>query len=70
MTAVSVVVGLDGYDWKFYKRDPDRWGRTTRDFNVHLSLNGPLQMTFEEAEEFAAELAAVIADARKVLEDE
>jgi hypothetical protein len=27
-------------------------------------------MTFEEAEEFATELAAVIADARKVLEDE
>ena len=67
MTAISIVVGLDGYDWKHYVRDSDRWGRTTRGLNIHFSLNGPLQMTFAEFEKFLLEARAVVEDAEATL---
>lgn len=51
MTQMLIIVGLDGYDYKYYTREPKpdkpTWAHvSTRGFNVHLSLNGPAQMTF------------------------
>lgn len=53
-TSVTVVAGLDGYDWKYYKRTSQY--SSTRGKNVHVSMNGPLQMTFNEARQFAWDL--------------
>lgn len=64
MTAVLLIVGLDGYDHNYYKREPDRWGSTTSGYNVHLSMNGPMQLTFDEAEEFRTALGEAIETAK------
>lgn len=64
-TAVKVVVGLDGYDYNNYTR-VHRW-RDTKGLNVHIAMNGPLQLTFDELDEFTDELRAMVAEAREEL---
>lgn len=66
-TSVKVIVGLDGYEYSHYRRD-DRWN-PTRGRNVHVSMNGPLQMTFDQLEDFADELKALVSEAREELEE-
>lgn len=44
-----VVVGLDGWDYsKYDKREPDRWGRTSRGKNIRISANSPMGFTWTE----------------------
>lgn len=47
---VLVVVGLDGYDYKYYTRD-SKWDSTVGK-NVHLAMNGPIMLSFEDMERF------------------
>jgi len=57
---VLLIVNLGGgYAYKGYKREH------TQGVNVHFSVNGPLQMTFDEL----AELAQVVSEAREYLEN-
>lgn len=65
-SAVTVIVGLDGYDYKWYKRTSTY--SSTVGKNVHISMNGPLQMTFDELEEFADNLKDHVKMARETLE--
>lgn len=65
-TSVTVIVGLDGYDYKHYKRDA-KW-TNTRGTNVHISMNGPLQLTFSEARQFITDLDDTIRQAIGELE--
>lgn len=37
-----------GYDYKHYSRAPDKWGHSTAGKAVHISANGPLQLTLDE----------------------
>ena len=49
-----IIVNLGkGYKYKSYEpvKGPNSWGTPTRGINVHMSLNGPLQMTFKDVEE-------------------
>lgn len=49
-----IIVNLGkGYKYKSYEpvKGPNSWGTPTRGINVHISLNGPLQMTFKDVEE-------------------
>ena len=55
MTSVSLVVGLD---------ESDNWGRPTRGYNVRLSMNGPMQMTFDEAAHFTSAIEQAIETAK------
>lgn len=53
-TMCLIIVNLGkGYKYKSYEpvASPKTWGRTTAGINVHVSLNGPLQMTFKDVEE-------------------
>ncbi len=53
-TMCLIIVNLGkGYKYKSYEPVPSAssWGQPTRGINVHMSLNGPLQMTFAEMEE-------------------
>jgi hypothetical protein len=55
---ILIIVNLgDGYKYKGYT--PER----TKGINIHLSLNGPVQMSFEEM----AEMNQAIAEARDFL---
>ena len=69
MAQVLLIVGLNGYEHKYYKREPDRWGTSTRGYNVHLSMNGPLQFTFDEAAQFTSAVEAAIEEAKFQLEE-
>lgn len=60
---ILIVVGLDGYTYKHYNRN-DRWS-STRGKNIHLALNGPAMLTFEELEE----LVKVVNQAKQKLEE-
>ena len=62
MTAVLLIVGLDGYDHSFYRRD-DKYS-PTRGYNVHLSMNGPMQMTFDQAAQFTSAVEQAIETAK------
>lgn len=66
-TDVKVIVGLDGYDWKYHTRN-HQWS-PTKGLNVHLSMNGPLQLTFDQLEDFADELKAMVSEARQQLKE-
>jgi len=68
-TNVLLVVGLNGYDYGTYHRDPKtQWGAaSTRGTNIHFSMNGPVQMTFTEADQFIHDLSMAISDAKEAL---
>lgn len=53
-TMCLIIVNLGkGYKYKSYEpvRSATSWGRPTKGIHVHMSLNGPLQMTFKDVEE-------------------
>jgi hypothetical protein len=61
-----IIVNLGkGYTYKYLKPDVDSWGRSTQGFNVHMSMNGPIQMTFEDI----SELNEAIEEAKEFLEN-
>jgi hypothetical protein len=66
-TAIKVIVGLDGYDYNYYSRH-HKWSPTSG-LNVHLAMNGPLQLTFDQLENFADELKALVSEAREQLKE-
>ena len=41
----------NGYNHGVHKKEPDRWGRSTKDVDIHFSCNGPLQMSYDEWDE-------------------
>jgi hypothetical protein len=47
-----VVVGLDGYNYKYYRRVPERHSASTKGLNIHIASAGPIQLTFEQWEDF------------------
>lgn len=62
---IIVIFGNDGYDYKFYKRN-DKYA-STRGLNVHLAMNGPLQMTFPQMTRFLSDLLRAKAEAMRIL---
>jgi len=61
-----IVIGLDGYDYKSYRRIPARWAfLSTIGKNVHIASAGPIQLSFKEWEEFKA----VVEEAREHLKN-
>lgn len=66
LSNVLVVVGLDGYDYKYYTRD-SRWSSTIGK-NVHLAMNGPLMLSFEEMEDFLNGVRKGVAEAKGKLQ--
>lgn len=64
MTAVLLVVGLDGYDHSHYSRNAKWESQNTTGLNVHMSMNGPMQMTFEQMAEFTEALNDAVATAK------
>lgn len=53
-TMCLIIVNLGkGYKYKHYEPVPTKsWGSSsTKGLNVHMSLNGPLQMTFKDVED-------------------
>lgn len=68
---MTIIVSLGaGYNYKHYRavREPNDplsgWG-TTEGINVHISLNGPAQMTFQEV----TEMNLAIEEAKAKLEE-
>lgn len=59
-TSLLAVVGLNGYDYKFYRE---------RKRNIHIAMNGPLVLSFAEFEQFVDELKAIVADSKEILEN-
>lgn len=46
-----IIVNLGkGYNYKGYRAEPDRWSRSTANKHIHIALNGPAIMTFEDFE--------------------
>jgi hypothetical protein len=65
-TQLLVIVNLGGgYKYGSHDRVPDRWGRSTQGINIHMSMNGAAQMTFQEMEE----LQQAIGEAKAYLEN-
>lgn len=64
-TAITVIVGLDGYNYKFYRRQ-SQWSSTLGK-NVHIAVNGPLQLTFDELDSFLSALKVHVAQAKDEL---
>lgn len=65
---VTLVVGLDGYNYKYYKRNDERWPTEgTRGLNVHVAMNGPLRLTFDAFHTFTDELDSAVREAHDVL---
>lgn len=64
-TAVQIIAAKDGYNYKWFKRDPDRWGRSTRGLNLHISMNSGLQLTWDEWDE----IVALVAEMREEIEN-
>ena len=58
-----IIVADDGYNYKHCKREADRWGRSTMGLNMHVSLNGGLQLTFDQWQE----ITEVVKEARELL---
>lgn len=51
-TMCLIIVNLGkGYKYKYYEPNPKGWGGSTKGIQVHMSLNGPLQMSFKDVEE-------------------
>jgi hypothetical protein len=57
------IVGLQGYDYKHYKVGAA--GSDTSGLNIHIASAGPVQMTFEQWDEWRQ----VVEEARQILED-
>lgn len=51
-SATLIIVGFDGFNTKYEKRNPDRWGRSTKGKNVRLSTNQAVALTWVEWAEF------------------
>ena len=61
-----IIINLgSGYNYKQYEIEPDQWGRTTCGINVHISMNGPVQMTFADM----ADMQTAIEEAKAFLEE-
>lgn len=54
-----------GYKYRGFEPTKDRWGRSTVGINVHLSLNGSAQLTFDEWNE----MRQAVEEAKAVLEE-
>jgi len=68
-TNLLLVVGQDGYDTGYYRRvKRTEYSTSTLGQNIHFSMNGPVQMTFAEADQFLHDLSMAISDARAALE--
>lgn len=65
---VLVIVGLDGYTHGYYKPG-GQWGSNTSGKNVHISMNGPLMLTFDEMGQFMNELGTAVNEARRRLQN-
>jgi hypothetical protein len=65
---ILLIVSLEGYTHKYYKPDA-KWGANTNGKNIHLSMNGPLQMTFEEMGQFMNEVGQAVNMAKKKLRE-
>lgn len=65
---VLLVVGLDGYTHRYYGPGK-QWGANTEGKNVHLSMNGPLMLSFSEWGEFMNELGQAVNEAKRRLKD-
>lgn len=65
---VLLVVGLNGYNHRYYKPE-GQWGSNTLGKNVHLSMNGPLILTFDEMGQFMNELGQAVNEARRKLQE-
>jgi len=65
---VLLVVGLDGYNHKYYKPG-GHWGTNTLGKNIHLSMNGPLMLTFDEMGKFMNELGQAVNEAQRKLRE-
>jgi len=60
-----IIVGLDGYNYKQYRRIPiTGYGINTKDFNIHIAAAGPIQLSFNEWNEFIM----AVAEAREFLQ--
>jgi len=46
------IIALNGYNYKYYKKKPDRWGTSTTGKHIHIGASGPIQLTFKEWEEW------------------
>lgn len=57
------VVGLKGYNYKHYKVGD--YSSDTTGLNIHVASAGPIQMTFEDWEEWRQ----VVEEAKKILEN-
>lgn len=64
---VLVVVGLDGYDYRHYTRD-SKWSSTLGK-NVHLAMNGPIMLSFDDMEKFLTMIREGVIQAKKELQD-
>lgn len=62
-----IIVNLGaGYNYKYYKAVPDKsWGSSTKGINLHVALNGPAQMTFQDMDE----MYQAVQEAKAALED-
>lgn len=58
-----IIVGLDGYNYKSYKREPDRFCGSTKGLNIHIASAGPIQLSFDQWEQFKE----VVEEARNIL---
>lgn len=59
-----VIVGLDGYNYNYDLITPrNQWGRTTKGYNVRLSSNQAVDLTWRDMEE----LAILVKEAKKTL---
>lgn len=65
---ILMVVGLDGYTHGYYAPDA-QWGANTSGKNVHLSMNGPLMLTFDEMGQFLNEVSQAVNEARRKLQE-
>jgi hypothetical protein len=65
---VLLIVGLDGYNHKYYKPE-GRWSTNTLGKNIHLSMNGPLIMTFDEMGQFMNEIGQAVNEAKRKLRE-
>jgi hypothetical protein len=60
-----IITNGGGYDYKFYKAEPDRWGRSTVGTDIHLSMNDAQQWSYDQFDEFVLNVAL----ARQQLDD-
>jgi hypothetical protein len=66
---VKVVVGLDGYNYRHYTRDSEWYRSGTLGKNVHLAMNGPIMLSFNDMEDFLDKIRSGVAEAKEKLQD-